>query len=158
MAAYREDSTDAALIRLLRQLTTESDRFAEMFGEAHGMHRTDLNALTVIMDADRRGEAISPGELAAALHMSASATTAVLDRLENSGHITRGRSPHDRRKIALRMPDKAIELGRRFFQPLGEEYSRNWEAFDDSERAAIARFLRASIDATIEVRGQLDES
>jgi len=44
----------AALVRLLRQLTVETDRFAEMFGEAHGLHRTDLNALVVIMDAGRR--------------------------------------------------------------------------------------------------------
>jgi hypothetical protein len=66
-----EDS-DRGLGRLLRQLTVETDRLAEVFGETHGMHRTDLNALVVIMDSSRRGEPISPTQLARALHLSIS--------------------------------------------------------------------------------------
>jgi len=146
---------DATLVRLLRQLTVENDRFAEMFGEAHGLHRTDLNALVVIMDARRRGEAISPGQLARALHLSASATTAVLDRLEHAGHVERDRSPSDRRRIQLVMPDSALLVGEQFFRPLGVELSRAWERFDQRERATIAEFLTASIDATVRVRARL---
>ncbi|MFD1147714.1 MarR family winged helix-turn-helix transcriptional regulator [Saccharothrix hoggarensis] len=146
---------NSALVRLLRQLTVETDRFAEMFGEKQGMHRTDLNALAVIMDARWSGEPMSPSRLAAALHLSASATTSVLDRLEASGHVERVRSPHDRRKVELRVPDKALELGRRFFVPLDEAFTRAWEGFDDADREVVARFLAASIDATVAVRAGL---
>ncbi|MFD6069067.1 MarR family winged helix-turn-helix transcriptional regulator [Amycolatopsis lurida] len=150
-----EPVTDDLLVVLLRQLTVESDRFAEMFGESHGLHRTDLNALAVIMDAARMGDPMSPSRLASALHLSASATTAVLDRLERAGHLYRDRSSTDRRKVELRMHDQARRIGAEFFQPLGERYAEAWRDMGEDERRAVARFLRSSIAATVEVRGRL---
>ncbi|MFE6614534.1 MarR family winged helix-turn-helix transcriptional regulator [Amycolatopsis sp. NPDC057786] len=150
-----EPVTDDLLVLLLRQLTVESDRFAEMFGEAHGLHRTDLNALAVIMDAARMGDPMSPSRLASALHLSASATTAVLDRLERAGHLYRDRSATDRRKVELRMHEQARRIGAEFFQPLGERYAEAWRDMGEDERRAVARFLRGSIAATVEVRGRL---
>jgi DNA-binding MarR family transcriptional regulator len=152
--AMTEDR-DTVLVRLLRQLTVETDRFAEMFGEAHGMHRTDLNALVVIMHAAHRGESVSPGQLARALDMSASAITAVLDRLEHAGHVARDRSPRDRRRIELLMPEEAMRLGQQFFGPLGVELSSAWSGFNEDERATIARFLTLSIEATARTRAKL---
>ncbi|OXM51384.1 MarR family transcriptional regulator [Amycolatopsis thailandensis] len=150
-----EQVTDDLLVLLLRQLTVESDRFAEMFGEAHGLHRTDLNALAVIMDAARMGTPMSPSMLASALHLSASATTSVLDRLERAGHLYRDRSATDRRKVELRMHDQAREIGAEFFLPLGRSYAAAWQDMGEEERRTVARFLRSSIAATVEVRGRL---
>ncbi|MFI9815053.1 MarR family winged helix-turn-helix transcriptional regulator [Saccharothrix variisporea] len=146
---------NSTLVRLLRQLVVESDHFVGLFGEWHGLHRTDMNALVLIMDADRRGTPLSPGRLAEAMHLSASATTSVLDRLESSGHVERARSTTDRRKVELRVHDKALDLGRRFFAPLNSAYTAAWEAFSDEEKATIARFLLASIEATAAVRGEI---
>ncbi|CAM3652943.1 MarR family winged helix-turn-helix transcriptional regulator [Kibdelosporangium persicum] len=146
---------NSILVRLLRQLTIETDRFAEIFGEKQRMHRTDLNALALIMDARWTGEPMSPGRLAEALHMSPSATTAVLDRLEASGHVHRTRSAHDRRKVELHVNDSALELGRAFFVPLNEALTRAWDEFADRDKEVIARFLGASIDATKAVRAGL---
>jgi DNA-binding MarR family transcriptional regulator len=155
VAEDTEEVTDALLVLLLRQLTVESDRFAEMFGEAHGLHRTDLNALAVIMDAAKLGTPMSPSRLAEALHLSASATTAVLDRLERAGHLYRDRSATDRRKVELRMHDQARRIGTEFFLPLGERFSAAWRDLGEDERRTVARFLRSSIAATVEVRGGL---
>lgn len=149
------ETADGLLIRLLRQLTVESARFAEMFGDAHGLHRTDLNALAVVMDAARGGKRMSPGSLAAALHLSPSATTSALDRLEASGHIRRTRDAADRRKIELEMTDKARRVGAGFFAPLAVAFAERWEGFTPEERDTIARFLTASIEATVAVRGDL---
>ncbi|MEV0648956.1 MarR family transcriptional regulator [Phytomonospora sp. NPDC050363] len=146
---------DALLIRLLRQLSVESSRFSDMFGEAHGLHRTDLNALAVVMDAARHGDRMSPGTLAAALHLSPSATTSALDRLEANGHLRRGRDPEDRRKIELDMTDKARAVGHGFFAPLAVEFAERWRDFGPEERETIARFLTASIEATVKVRSEL---
>ncbi|WP_433262109.1 MarR family winged helix-turn-helix transcriptional regulator [Actinosynnema sp. CS-041913] len=146
---------NAALVRLLRQLIVESDHFVSLFGEVQGMHRTDLNALALIMDAKwRGGEPLTPGRLAEAMHLSASATTSVLDRLESSGHVVRTRSTRDRRKVELRVPDQALSLGRRFFTPLDGAFGEAWAGFSDAEKATIARFLAASIEATVAVRGE----
>lgn len=148
---------DLGLIRLLRALTVESDRFAEQFGARHGLHRTDLNALVIIMDAERRGEPMSPSQLSTALGLSASATTALLDRLERSGHLGRDRAADDRRRVRLVMPTKALELGREFFAPLGAEFARTWAGFSATERETIARFLGSSITAMTTVRDGWDD-
>jgi DNA-binding MarR family transcriptional regulator len=152
-----EDRADVRLVRLLRQLVVETDRMAELFGETHGMHRTDLNALTVIMDAALRGDPMSPGRLAEALHLSASATTAVLDRLEAAGHVRRDRHPSDRRRVALEIAEHAMELGRRFFTPLDAELAGAWSGLSVADHAVVERFLQASIDATIRVRQRLTD-
>ncbi|WP_370945402.1 MarR family winged helix-turn-helix transcriptional regulator [Amycolatopsis sp. cg5] len=148
---------NSTLVRLLRQLTVETDRFAEIFGEKQQMHRTDLNALALIMDARWTGEPLSPGRLAEAMHMSASATTSVLDRLEASGHVRRARSAHDRRKVELHVHDKALELGRAFFSPLDGAFTAAWEQFSPADKAVISRFLEASITATVSVRAGLTD-
>ena len=149
---------DDTLITLLRRLTIESDRFAEHFGEVHGLHRTDLNALAVIMDAAKAGTPMTPTALAHALNLSYSATTSLLDRLERSGHVSRDRSATDRRKVELRMHTRARELGMAFFAPLGRELSRAWQDMSDEDRAAVGRFLSTSIEATVAVRRALDDA
>ncbi|MBC6446217.1 MarR family winged helix-turn-helix transcriptional regulator [Actinokineospora xionganensis] len=157
MVGPRADAecTDQQLVTRLRQLVVESDRFAEMFGETRGIHRTDLNALAVIMHADHAGRSLSPGDLAGSLHLSASAVTALLDRLEAAGHIRRERGIADRRRVELRVNDRALDVGRAFFAPLGAEMSRVWAEFGQSERRIIDRFLALSTEATVRVREQL---
>jgi len=95
--------TDRDLSRLLQNLTVESDKYAERFGAVHGLHRTDVNALVLIMEAARIGEPLSPSALAKELGLSPSATTALVDRLEALGHVERTRPAADRRRVADEM-------------------------------------------------------
>ncbi|ALG11965.1 MarR family winged helix-turn-helix transcriptional regulator [Kibdelosporangium phytohabitans] len=148
---------DATLVRLLRQFNVESDQFTRLFGDAHGLHRTDMNALVIVMEATRRGRPITPGELARALHLSASATTTVLDRLVAAGHVRRDRDQADRRRIELVTSPTAMKAGERFFRPLGVELSHAWRDFSDDERAVIARFLTASVEAAAHARAKLSQ-
>ncbi|RRR99737.1 MarR family winged helix-turn-helix transcriptional regulator [Glycomyces terrestris] len=146
--------TDRDLTRLLQNLTVESDRYAERFGAAHGLHRTDVNALAVIMDAARRGEPMSPGALAKELGLSPSATTALIDRLQALGHVERSRPAGDRRRVALEVPEAAVEANRHLFVPLGIAFARSWAGFTPEERAVVARFLEVSTEAMREVSAE----
>lgn len=150
-------TSDWALVRHIRRLTVEADRFLQHFGEAHALHRTDMAALVVIMDAAAEGRPLSQGELAAELRLSASATTSVLDRLQELGHVERRRDSRDRRRVVLHVRDSAVELGRELFTPLGEEYARTWAEFDDEQRHTIARFLEATVDATVRTHSRSAE-
>jgi DNA-binding MarR family transcriptional regulator len=143
---------DQRLIRLLQLLTVESDQFVERFGARHGLHRTDMNALAFVLDAARRDEPLSPSGLAARLGLSPSATTALIDRLEASGHLERHRDPGDRRRVTLSMSEAAMGSGRRLFAPLAEVFTASWSDFTDEERETVARFLSRSIEAMRAVR------
>lgn len=147
---------DPELIRLLQTLTVESDQFVERFGARHGLGRTDMNALAFVLDAAGRGEPISPSRLAARLGLSPSATTALIDRLEASGHLERRRDPDDRRRVTLVMSEAALVDGRRMFVPLAEVFADSWRGFTDDERRSIARFLSGSIEAMRAVRDDWD--
>ena len=139
--------TDRDLTRLLQTLTVESDRYAERFGARHGLHRTDANALALILAAARRGEPMSPSVLARELGLSPSATTALIDRLEAVGHVERERPAGDRRRVALHVPEAGLEEGRQMFVPLAKAFAESWVDFSPAEREVIARFLDVSTEA-----------
>ena len=107
------------LIDALRLFTVESDVFVDVFARAHGLGRNDLNAIMWISEGPRAGHPLTSGELAARLGLGAPATTGLVDRLENAGHVHRERDPHDRRKVTIVMRPPALQLAMEFFVPLG---------------------------------------
>ncbi|NUR86489.1 MAG: MarR family transcriptional regulator [Nonomuraea sp.] len=137
------------LMVLIRRLNVESDRFVEGFAVTHGLHRTDLNALVVILDA---GRPLSPGELGAALTLSAPATSALLDRLEQAGHVERRRAAGDRRRVEVVIREQATELTGAFFAPLVRRFTAVIDAFGPEEREVVGRFLADGIEATVAAR------
>ena len=65
----------------MRRQSEEAIRFAAVFGEAHGLHETDVAALAAIAHATDAGAPLGPAALAAALNLSRPATTALLTLL-----------------------------------------------------------------------------
>lgn len=146
------EASDYDLSMLVRALVMESNRFLDIFSAAHELHPTDMTALHLIMSAR---SPMTPGALAKALNLSASATTSVLDRLERAGHVSRDRSQDDRRRVELRVLATAATLTATFFQPLAREYTATWEDLSPADRQAVARFLTATTEATARVRETL---
>ena len=146
------DSSPQQLMALLRAYSVETDRYVETRGSHHELHRTDLNALAVIMDASRVGEPLTPGRLGAALHLSSPATTALLDRLERNGHVRRVRSTVDRRRVDLEMTENAAVLGGALFAALGRHVGEVIAGYSEHEREIVARFLTDVIAATVAAR------
>lgn len=133
---------------LLRRFTMETERYIGAFGTDNEMHRTDLNALGAIMDATRAGEAMTPSRLSTQLRLSAPATSALLDRLENAGHVRRVRSDTDRRRVDLVITETALGVGRALFLPLAERLRPVIERYPADQRALVAEFLAEVTTAT----------
>lgn len=138
----------AAIVDALRAFTTAMDRYIDLHGGAVGMHRTDLVALAHVMDASRQGEHLTPGELAAALNLSAPATSALLTRLESVGHVQRTHASSDRRRVSIEMTDDAMAVGRRVFGPLAMEMQTAIGAYGRSDQELVLRFLTDILEAT----------
>ena len=139
---------DGAIIARLREFTTAMDHYIDAHGGRHGLHRTDLNALGHVMDASRRGEDLGPGELAAALNLSAPATSALLARLEGVGHVQRRHSASDRRRVSIEMTDEAMLVGREVFAPIGGAIREVVAGFTPQEQEVVLRFLGEVVDRT----------
>ena len=117
------------LALLLRRLTVELDAVGQRFAQLHGLNRTDVRALVAIMDAARRGEALTAGGLGAAVELRSASVTALVDRLEKVGHVRRVRDPEDRRRVVLEMSDSAMAAGARALRRAARGTSRpRWRA------------------------------
>ncbi|MEV6580074.1 MarR family winged helix-turn-helix transcriptional regulator [Streptomyces sp. NPDC051582] len=142
-----EDDTPALrLVHLLRAVSVELHLRGAEFAAHNGLHPTDLRALIRLLDAQRAGEAVTPGRLGEALRINSAGTTALLDRLELLGLIRRGRDPHDRRRVLLAVEPKAVELGRSFFGPLIGGLVDAAGEFSPTELDVVRRYLGAALD------------
>ncbi|WP_432398413.1 MarR family winged helix-turn-helix transcriptional regulator [Pseudarthrobacter sp. L19] len=137
------------LVRLLQEFSLEANRYVDAAGARNDMHRTDLNALSVIMEHTAKNQVVTPGVLRRELHLSSPATTALIDRLDRSGHVVREREGTDRRQVQLRMTAKAFDDGGAMFLPLARHMGAAMERFTPEELEVATRFLTAMISATV---------
>jgi DNA-binding MarR family transcriptional regulator len=126
---------------LLRRLTVELDAVGQRFAAVHGLGRTDVRALVTIMDAARRGQAMTAGALGSAVELSSASVTALVDRLERAGHVRRVRDPQDRRRVALEMTDAAMTAGAEHFGGLQRDLVAAMGSYSDEELAVVRRWL-----------------
>jgi DNA-binding MarR family transcriptional regulator len=129
------------LALLLRRLTVELDAVGQRFAQVHDLNRTDVRALVAIMDAARRGEALTAGGLGEAVELRSASVTALLDRLERVGHVRRVRDPSDGRRVVLHMSPTAMAAGAEFFGGLQRGLQAAMSAYSDEELAVVRRFL-----------------
>ena len=137
------------LALLLRRLTVELDAVGQRFAELHGLNRTDVRALVAIMDAARRGTALTAGALGEAVDLRSASVTALVDRLERAGHLRRVRDTDDRRRVVLEMSDSARAAGGEFFGGLQRDLLGAMADYSDDELAVVARFLTEMTDVIV---------
>jgi len=140
------------LLRLLQEFTIEANRYVDAAGERKDMHRTDMNALAVIMRHTARGNVVTPGLLRKELNLSSPATTALIDRLDHAGHVVRERHGTDRRQVQLKMTPKAFQEGGAIFAPLAQHMGSAMAGFSAEELDTATRFMTAMIEATMAAR------
>jgi DNA-binding MarR family transcriptional regulator len=146
------DAVMQDLIDALRVFTVETDVFVDGFARAHGLGRSDLNAIMWISTGASAGEPMTIGELGRRLGLSPAATTALVDRLETVGHVIRERDPDNRRRVIVRMQDQALRLAVAFFVPLGTSMRRAAGDFTDAELAGAAAVVRRLTGAVNDAR------
>ncbi len=134
---------------LLRRLSVELDAVGQRFAALHALGRTDVRALVAIMDAARRGEALTAGVLGQAVDLSSASVTALVDRLERAGHVRRVRDPQDRRRVVLEMSESAMAAGGRFFGGLNRDLLAAMADYSEEELAVVHRFL-SEVTAVVE--------
>lgn len=129
------------IVNAVRGMGLDGQQVADAFAHGHGLNSTDMRALTVIMEAELRGEPLTAGRLSTMLGTSTGATTAVIDRLERIGHIHRARSEEDRRKVTLHLEVLARQLAGAYFGPLGALTSAVMDEYTEAELRTIHSFL-----------------
>ena len=129
------------IVASMQQLTTDSQRVAQAFAAEQGLGHIDLEALLHVMQAEEKGDPVTSGRLGELLGVTSGAATGVIDRLERSGHVHRGRDEADRRRVLVRYSPGARAVAGRFFGPLGALTDDVMADFGPDELETVRRFL-----------------
>ncbi|WP_330228790.1 MarR family transcriptional regulator [Nocardia sp. NBC_00508] len=124
MARQSANDIAAQRQRLVEELRAYGASFTELgrrFAEVLGVHSTDAFALLEITAAEEAGAPLQPALLGRRISLSSGAMTALLNRLERAGYITRSREHTDRRVVTLRSNAKVRELGEDFFGSINQQ-------------------------------------
>lgn len=120
--------------------------YGRQFGLHLRMHSSDAAALLEITNAETRDAALTQTELARHLGLSANATSTLLSRLEDAGHIERLRSRSDRRVVHLRATPRVHEQVQHFFRDAGRDLDRIMAERPREELESLAILLAALTD------------
>lgn len=151
------DETLLALVWALREYAETSERVIERSGNAHGVHRTDMRTLSLLMRRQRDGERTTPSDLGRLLGLTSASATALVDRLVNNGHAERARWEQDRRSVTITHTDTAAHTGQQIFMPIARHTADGLAQFSEDELATTIRVLRVATEALLTVEQELDE-
>ncbi|HZX37313.1 MAG TPA: MarR family transcriptional regulator [Streptomyces sp.] len=101
---------------------------------------TDLRCLDVLLQR----ESAAPGEPGEALGLTTGSVTAMLDRLDRLGYLTREPDPHDRRRSVVRPSDRTRRAADEIYRPLAEEANEGLQRYSTAELQLLLDFVRGS--------------
>lgn len=142
----------SAVMQALGRLRDAENRLMEASLEYMKLGRNDMRALHYLIVCENRDTVVTPGAIAAHLHVSSASTTKLLDRLERAGHITRSPHPSDRRALAIRITPETRHTA---METVGRQQARRFEAaarLTPEQRAVVTEFL-STMAAELETGG-----
>jgi len=126
-----------AATRALREILDVSREFEGRLGRELTVNPTDLSAMEHLILAGPTG----PSELARRLRITPPAATAVVDRLEALGHVTRTTNPADRRGVVVTPAPASVGHAMSILMPMIMGIDAVLDEFDPEEQAVITAYL-----------------
>lgn len=151
MTEQKKEDLKRKVIRGAREYGFGSILFRHVIGEMLGVNATDMECLGVILF---RGIA-TPSELARYTGLSSGATTAMLDRLENSKLIARRPHPKDRRSTQIVLVKETAEKLAPWFASLREVQDQIVSSYSEAELELLADFFTRSVTMWEQERNKL---
>jgi len=128
---------------VMRDFMARAVLFQDAVARSGGLNSTDMQCVGLLMS---EGPA-TPGELAERSGLTAGgAITAVVDRLERAGYVTRHRDPADRRRVIVTaVPEVVLERVGPIYGRVGARWTEYLETLDDAQLdLALELFSRAA--------------
>jgi len=142
----RSEVTQAISLAIM-QWQDATQAYDEAVGTKLGLNAAERHCLGLLYGGPQ-----SAGAVAAATGLTPAAVTALIDRLEARGLLTRTRSLEDRRKVVIEATERTRDLSARYYGAIAQEGQKMMASFGDAELATILRFTAAALDLQ---RGQL---
>jgi DNA-binding MarR family transcriptional regulator len=125
------------VVRRLHAFGLARDRLNIGLARGAGLSTLDLHALEHL----EQSGPLTPRRLERHLGLTSGAVTALVDRLERVGWVTRSRHPTDRRSVLVGLSEAAEHAGDDHVGAYHRRIRRAAQRLSPAERAAVARFL-----------------
>lgn len=149
--ADTDEATNAAVLQALRSYRAAEMAMRRRTQQSMDMGENELLVLRYLARASKRDEPVTPVHLARYLGITSASTTALLDRLSRSGHVTRTANPADRRSILITSSAKAEEEVRHTLSAMHARMMDVVRPMTGADRASVIGFLQAMRDAVDEI-------
>ena len=136
----RNEMTTAIGLAIM-QWQDATQAYDEAVGVRLGLNMAERHCIGLLYGGPQ-----SAGAIATATGLTPAAVTALIDRLEARGLLTRTRSLEDRRKVVIEATEATRELSARYYGAIAKEGEKVIATFSDAELATISRFVNAALD------------
>lgn len=143
------DVPAVAVMESLRSYRAAEVAMRRRTRQAMDMGENELLVLRYLMRARSGGQDVTPVLISRHLGITSASTTALLDRLERTGHIVRSPNPADRRSVLIEASEKSDAEIRDTLTALHERMMEVVRAMGDDDRRAVVRFL-ASMEQAVD--------
>ncbi|QKC87594.1 MarR family transcriptional regulator [Mesorhizobium sp. NZP2234] len=140
-SSVHRDEMTAAIGLAVMQWQDATQAYDEAVGTKLGLNMAERHCIGLLYSGPQ-----SAGAIATATGLTPAAVTALIDRLEARGLLTRTRSLEDRRKVVIEATKATRELSARYYGAIAEEGEKVIATFSDAELATISRFVNAALD------------
>ena len=137
-----DDERGARVMEAMRAYRSAEMAMRRRTQSSMAMGENELLVLRFLTRASGTGRDITPVDLARHLGVSTASMTALLDRLERSGHLERRRHPSDRRKVLVSTPPHADEEMRGTLASMHARMMQATRGMTESETVAVTAFLQ----------------
>lgn len=137
------DPASGTLGWALHHLAVASAALDTVLAQRLRLTSTDYLAMKHLLTAQHP---LGPADLARLLGMSTGSATALIDRLQQAGHIERQPHPDDRRRLIIQPTKASTTSIVAALHPLGDEIDQLSAQFTPDEVSVIHRFLTAATE------------
>ena len=138
---YADNDSIVAILHALRQFRRSDQDLRRRMSADMDMNENDMQALQIVIAAEKNHQVATPRDLATALGISTASTTKLLDRLTASGHLERHPHPTDRRALAITATEHAHDEIRERLERMHIAMREIAARVPESARRDVADFL-----------------
>lgn len=132
-----------ALDEAIRKVGAQAVLISELVATRVGINCTDLECLDLLQLAGPT----TAGRMASHSGLTTGATTAMIDRLEQAGYVTRRRDPEDRRVVLVEVVRQSVPHIAALYERVQKDLEGVHARYSNRELAIVVRYLTEALEA-----------
>jgi len=141
----------ARYVPLIREFAALDQLFHDAVARKIGLHPTDEKVLRLLGE-----DAMTAGDLVEYTGLTGAAVTALVDRLESLGYVTRKRDTADRRKVTIRAVGAKLRDINRLYKSLHDAMETLLSGYQAVEFAIVVDYLTRTTRVLAEQTAKLN--